>query len=335
MNVDDSFDLFTSLGTVPAGTTTGVSRWLMQSKFESPILNFANFKSSIHPPSTAMTQAGGADVLDLTDAGDLTGSGMWHTFGEIPSGSNGVFATVTAPLRNSLADIVGIPVGTPQRIGEIKQGAQLQEAVVAVPFVMGEDGRRKFYKLQDDDLNAKKSIMGHLGKYVFPPRFDFMRYKEMDPVAMYVFEFGVDITQEDLARMWQNLPPSSGETFTKKEATVEHKLLKEHMLNKTNRKITEDLRWLVFKVKIRAQQGYDRFKVKNLASDPDGIPSYIGDAPYSYNWPYDYFSLVELVKIDEALGFESTTPPDSTTQIIGTVNVDIPNPIITTPLSDT
>ena len=88
-------------------------------------------------------------------------------------------------------------------------------------------------------------------------------------------------------------------------------------------------------MKIRSQQGYDRFKVKNLASDPDSIPSYIGDAPYSYNWPYDYFSLVELVKIDEALGFDSTMPPDSTTQIVGTVNVDIPNPIITTPLSDT
>ena len=329
VNVDDSFDLFTSLGTVPAGTTTGVNRWLMQSKFESPILNFAKFKSSVHPPSTEMPLAG------LTDAGGLTGSGMWHTFGEIPSGSNGVFATVTAPQRNSLADIVGMPVGTPQRIGEIKQRGQLQEAVVAIPFVMGEDGRRKFYKLQADDLNAKKSIMGHLGKYVFPPRFDFMRYKEMDPVAMYIFEFGVNITQEDLARMWQNLPPSVGETFTKKEATVQHKLLKEHMLNKTNRKITEDLRWLVFKVKIRSQQGYDRFKVKNLASDPDSIPSYIGDAPYSYNWPYDYFSLVELVKIDEALGFDSTTPPESTTQIVGTVNVDIPNPIITTPLSDT
>ena len=337
VNVDDSFDLFSFVDTAatPGRTTdTPARRWLLQSKFETPILNFANSTSSIHPPSTEPRYVGGTAVA-TTDAGGLTGSGMWHTFGELATGSSGVFATVTAPRRNSLADIVGIPVGTPQRIGEIKQRGQLQEAVVAVPFVMGEDGRRKFYKLQADDLNAKKSIMGHLGKYVFPPRFDFMRYKEMDPVAMYVFEFGVNITQEDLARMWQNLPPSIGETFTKKEATVQHKLLKEHMLNKTNRKITEDLRWLVFKVKIRSQQGYDRFKVKNLASDPDSIPSYIGDAPYSYNWPYDYFSLVELVKIDEALGFESTTPPDSTTQIIGTVNVDIPNPIITTPLSDT
>ena len=337
VNVDDSFDLFNFVDTAASpGRTTGTParRWLLQSKFETPILNFANSTSSIHPPSTDPRYVGGTAV-GTTDAGGLTGSGMWHTFGELATGSSGVFATVTAPRRNSLADIVGIPVGTPQRIGEIKQRGQLQEAVVAVPFVMGEDGRRKFYKLQADDLNAKKSIMGHLGKYVFPPRFDFMRYKEMDPVAMYVFEFGVNITQEDLARMWQNLPPSIGETFTKKEATVQHKLLKEHMLNKTNRKITEDLRWLVFKVKIRSQQGYDRFKVKNLASDPDSIPSYIGDAPYSYNWPYDYFSLVELVKIDEALGFDSTMPPDSTTQIVGTVNVDIPNPIITTPLSDT
>jgi hypothetical protein len=332
VNVDDSFDLFdffASQGGASGDLPTSTHRWLLQSKFETPILNFANSTSSIHPPATDMPSAG------LTDAQGLTGSGMWHTFGEIPSGSKGVFATVTGPARNSLADIVGIPVGTPHRIGEIKQRAMLQEAVVAVPFILGDDGRRKFYKLQKDDLNARKNITGYLEKYIFPPRFDFVRYEEMDAIAMYVFEFGVNITQEDLARMWQNLPPSVDESFTKKEALVQHKLLKEHMLNKTNRKITEDLRWLVFKVKVRAQQGYDRFRVRGLSSDPDSIPSRIGDTPYSYNWPYDYFSLVELVKIDEALGYESTMPSDSTTQIVGTVNVDIANPIITTPLSDT
>jgi len=29
----------------------------------------------------------------------------------------------------------------------------------------------------------------------------------------------------------------------------------------------------------------------------------VGD--YSYNWPYDYFSLVELVKIDETVRYIS------------------------------
>ena len=29
-----------------------------------------------------------------------------------------------------------------------------------------------------------------------------------------------------------------------------------------------------------------------------------GDVPYSYNWPYDYFSLVELVKLDAEIDFE-------------------------------
>ena len=40
-------------------------------------------------------------------------------------------------------------------------------------------------------------------------------------------------------------------------------------------------------------------------------PETVGD--YSYNWPYDYFSLVELVKIDETVRYVSddlTEDPD-------------------------
>ena len=158
-------------------------------------------------------------------------------------------------------------------------------------------------------------------KYIFPPRFDFVLNDEMDPVAMYVFEFSRQIDQQDIADMWQNLPPSIHETFEQKVSTIEHKLLRDQMLNKENRKLRKDLRWLVFKVKKRAETDYSRFTKKGLVEDLETIPSNIGNAKYSYNWPYDYFSLVELVKIDEAIEYDSQLPPDSRVAIVGEVNI--------------
>jgi hypothetical protein len=143
----------------------------------------------------------------------------------------------------------------------------------------------------------------------------------MEPVAMYVFEFSRAVTQKDIADMWQNLPPSINETFEQKVTVIEHKLLRDQMLNTENRKLRQDLRWMVFKAKKRAATDYTRFVKKGLIDDTTVIPSNIQDAKYSYNWPYDYFSLVELVKIDEAIEYTSTLPADSRIEILGDVNV--------------
>ena len=65
-----------------------------------------------------------------------------------------------------------------------------------------------------------------------------------------------------------------------------------------------------------------------MTSDTSAFSDTIGQ--YSYNWPYDYFSLVELVKIDEEIRYVSTDltdEPTSRTQIVGDVSVTVANPI--------
>ena len=47
-------------------------------------------------------------------------------------------------------------------------------------------------------------------KYNFPPQFDFLKYKENDPISMYIFEFSHVFTEDDLSHMWQNLMPKCG-----------------------------------------------------------------------------------------------------------------------------
>jgi hypothetical protein len=60
-----------------------------------------------------------------------------------------------------------------------------------------------------------------------------------------------------------------------------------------------DIQWMVFKVKQKAETNYYDLtaKIEEPASNW-AIPH------YSYNWPYDFFSLVELIKLNVAYKFE-------------------------------
>jgi hypothetical protein len=89
-----------------------------------------------------------------------------------------------------------------------------------------------------------------------------------------------------------------------------------------------DIQWIVFKVKQKAQTKYVDLTAKGelmesalsalakaISGDKDmkvpPIPSTIPD--YSYNWPYDFFSMVELVRLESTYKIEpaSFIPPGS------------------------
>ena len=59
----------------------------------------------------------------------------------------------------------------------------------------------------------------------------------------------------------------------------------------------EKLQWMVFKVKKRAKSNY----YEQIDSDKNvEIPF------YTDNWPYDFFSMIELASIDSEVTFEPT-----------------------------
>ena len=63
----------------------------------------------------------------------------------------------------------------------------------------------------------------------------------------------------------------------------------------------EGTRWMVFKVKQRANYDYfEQIRKSSLAAGYTELVKEKGafvNPTYSYNWPYDYFSLVELAEI--------------------------------------
>ena len=85
--------------------------------------------------------------------------------------------------------------------------------------------------------------------------------------------------------------------------------------------VKNEPRWLVFKCKYRAQSNYSYLKDVSIEpaiffeSKPgaDDLPPALrrrnrtGDmsVPFSYNWPYDYFSFVELIKLENKVDFYS------------------------------
>ncbi len=314
-----------------AGNIEGEEQWVIQTKFETPILNFIDATDQI----TMIQDIDPFPSLNQYKGGLVSRPfGMWHQYGRIPSGSEGVSLEVLdIEGYASLADIVGF-AKTSENLGKVAKSKTIREAVVAVPFIEVKN-QRKFFDLSSNssgnDMNLPQApsdsvakMIDSMGRYVFPPSMDFVKYpEEVKPFTMYIFEFEHQLNQQDLVDIWQNLPPRIGRAFDAEapldsseimqEKQITHSLVDGELLKKVDSK----LQWMIFKVKQRASVNYWD---KSVSTNPSLTEASVKDATlplagidgvlkgtggdFNYNWPYDFFSLVELVKMDEEVEFK-------------------------------
>jgi hypothetical protein len=241
----------------------------------------------------------------------------------------------------SLLDKVNFPKRS-VKLGQTAKKKIVREGVVAIPFMINK-GKRKFFNLDKEMVkgilgmpNVSKMVPGDsvrqqiesMKKYVMPPVLDFVTFtEEVQPIVMHIFDFEYEFSQDDLSHMWQNLQPPSGKIVKKSEVKVTQKLLINEMFGEMGEcagsPLEDRLRWMVFKVKQRANADYfSKVAGYDQQTDPRfkfGIKvgrAMTGDqkiAEYSYNWPYDFFSLIELAKIDAELCFgpyDDSTPEE-------------------------
>jgi hypothetical protein len=349
MQLDSSLNIF-SKGIVDtnrdilriANTEDPDSRWIIQSKFETPILNFKD---------VAVTNGVGSGSI---------ARGMWHQYGVLPQEDQGImmqvgdiprsflrgvgFTRENVILTGSLMDLVGF-TSQPARMGEIANKKKVKEAVVAVPFVET-DGHRQYFKMPrrdleyaldalKDPLSTKKR--GKIGKsvfdmvvkmkqYNFPPVMNFIDFDEVDPFYMYIFEFEHEFSRLDVADIWQNLPPTLNNTMETAEATISHPLLANEILgggvierpspaggemitlkDAKGNEVPDNIKWMVFKVKQKAKKRYfekivgrrEALQVSESRTlEGAGYGPTGKNMKFGYNWPYDFFSMVELIKVD-------------------------------------
>ena len=135
-------------------------------------------------------------------------------------------------------------------------------------------------------------------KYILPPQFDFLNDATIDPVVMYLFEFEYKFDNHDLNYIWQNLAPRDYKKITTDTQSQADQLDITERMNMDDL-MNENLRWMVFKVKQRSQAVYNDIKASEAGSTSAELtPSASVGYPIRFNWPYDFFSFVELIKFD-------------------------------------
>ena len=282
---------------------SGFNVWIIEQKWQSPAFDHSYHSGSITTP--------------VSGAGALS-RGVWHQYPRDINSSKGIYSQLAfgsmgdAAFDNttgSLAELVGFDT-TPKRIGDVANSKTVSEAIVAVPYYE-EDGDRFYYPVDRSKIDAALSAQGVVGesvkdmvekmqKFVLPPEFDFINDVNVDPFAMYFFDFQKTLSRQDLIDIWYNIAPKSHIDHAQKKLKIKHKLNDLELMSE----LKQNTKWIVFKVKQRAELNY--FKLTSDQKDDERFQFQIGverdgkqkSQLYGYNWPYDYFSIVELGKID-------------------------------------
>ena len=137
--------------------------------------------------------------------------------------------------------------------------------------------------------------------YNIPPQYDFVTYAPKSgefPFVMYIFEFHHTFDKQDLSDIWQGVAPKISTRAERDEAEISHELNKIEFFESKN--LPENIRWLTFKVKKQAEKNYYAITADSADDGRFKFDFDVGKkAPeYSYNWPYDFCSLVEKINIE-------------------------------------
>lgn len=331
-----SYDKFGNTVNVTPPSDSSKDRWVIAPKFECPVLDFSTqplsritISGGMHPSqslSRSISASPSEAYLSTSSIG--TGRGMWSGYGLIPKNGSGIkfelresFTAADAPPNaKSLIKAMGFDKTKSQKfVGKIAREKEISEAVICIPFTRKPSAEteadtvqiiddRFFFKvdkeiMQNQINEGKKTTITRLvegmKQYVIPPNLDFVLNQNIFPFVMYLFEFKHLLNQRDLQDIWQGILPDIGMTAEIDEESISHKFTKDEFFH--GKKLPEDIRWMVFKVKKKAEIDYSKVTF-DISDDPAFSKDLYtaGQKPkkYSYNWPYDFFSLVELAKVD-------------------------------------
>tara|TARA_Y100000593_G_scaffold19326_1_gene38508 strand:+ start:10292 stop:14485 length:4194 start_codon:yes stop_codon:yes gene_type:complete len=367
MHVDASLSLF-GIGEVDddrmMSSNEPNARWIIQPWFETPMLNFNHLSASsaVTLPTNASQSVPRGMWHQYGRIEQDPAKGIFMSVSDIPAdwhinAIGGNFAHIP-PAGNhsgshkirSLAEAIGMQ-NQSRRLGELKETKLVKEAIVAVPFFEPLTGERSFFRIARQDwdnsvfraeegigMSARMALSeeavklaSQMKEFVFPPPMDFYHNRHIQPFVMYVFEFEHLFNKQDLADMWQNLPPKLSRQFKSATSTITHELFSHEFLGsgafyadggsdqmipgiKDPKKLRDRIQWMVFKVKQRAKSNwYEKVAIQDPEAPPDfqvsiGNENIKNEAPINYNWPYDFFSMIELVNIEAAIDMKKIPP---------------------------
>lgn len=326
IQVGDIVDLFS----VSADGLT----WQPKLKWECPTANL-NFSGL----SAKLTNSSGNDSGDNVVGNAIRG--IWHQYAPVSNNNDGLFlsirnSNVDTTLTGSLADIVGFDKSERGKIGEISSSRKITEALIIIPYYLDDCGTEKYFDIDIElfeRLYANNSgIVGEIKiisrNYILPPQIDFIKFRDQatkglekeeykivkSPFIMFPFEFSSTLDQQDLADIWQGVLPVTANTaeidYQEKEFFIGN------YLKELNFRLPDNTRFKVFKVKKRAIINYEEINYKSLGFN-------YSDTGYGYNWPYDYFSLLEMAEIRAELTYDTEITEDASRFNVGNLGEQI------------
>lgn len=391
LNIGDCvyFDRYENVSATTAKDNTNTNEfastdnnvWVIQTKFESPSINFNtadnitalnNFRNSVSCSADYAIEVGGQTLpgKNLTVAAATLG--LWSGYGTPTKSGEGIIVGIGESYSDaqkqtngykSLLELCKFRSET-RDIGLISDTKEVSEAIVLIPYVendiIGDDyadtirpisGEKtsegsinpRYFKIEESQINSllgvdfnkaniieilntlktknvdilkSNSILNLIKKmqdYILPPHLDWLRNRSIQPFGMYIIDFKHALSKNDLSNIWQGVMPKISIDAEVKIEEFEHDLDEKNIFN--GKKIPENTRFKVFKIKRRANTSYEQVvgkkikKVKYIKEiqtriiDPvlSNLENF-GD--YSYNWPYDYFSLIELAGISTEITSE-------------------------------
>jgi len=229
----------------------------------------------------------------------LSETGMWLQYGEIPSENKGLRLNLIEITGNhrwrntygtssfydttnygSLLDVCGFDKSKKSvNLCRLKDSKIIKELICLIPF---DQKSNSFYEIDENSELAIKN-KEYLREYIVPPHLDNVYGLSNKSYFMIFAESTSELDREDLSRIWQNCMPkiSIDHEFYQKSITLssdDYPIIKDI--------IKDNCDWLVFKSKQRANNNKVQFE------------------NYGYNWPYDNFSLIELLKIESEIGYD-------------------------------
>jgi hypothetical protein len=318
--------------------------WAISPKLETPVLDFSDQEFVEHTGSYWVSSGYGRGMWSGYGKIPTGSKGITIEIAEsFPLKTGFRTNRLTDNLKTgSLLKQVGFNSET-AKIGQLADKKTISEAVMMIPYVDKPisgvttqiDGHHFFAinpfifdsqkrqvetnTLENGETSITKMIR-LMKQYVIPPNFDFLKHynnpnlqtirdnrEGIDPFVMYLFEFKHDLDQQDLADIWQGVMPKIAISAEHDIVEFGHKIGPLELFGE-NFTPPENLRWMVFKVKKKAEWNYFAI-TENISDDQNFVFKFANSEEartpdYSYNWPYDYFSLVELAKIDISLRYD-------------------------------
>ena len=314
--------------------------WAISTKLETPVLDFSEQQFKQHTGSYWISSGYGRGMWSGYGKIPTGSKGITIEIAESFPLQTGYTANAVNTLETgSLLRQVGFQAES-AKIGQLAESKTISEGIVMIPYVDAAIAGKtvlidnhNFFAINNDIFNTLNNdvergvpsvipnetvgyetsitkMIKRMKNYVIPPRFNFLKYDNIKPFVMYLFEFTHDLDQQDLADIWQGVMPKIGTTAEHDTVQFGHKTGQFELFGE-DFKPPENMRWMVFKVKKKAEWNYfaitenigddQNFKFKFANSQEAKTPD------YSYNWPYDYFSLVELAKVDVSYNYEEVS----------------------------